>query len=329
MSHHVDERIIGDVALNIFAVKISEELAAITARLDKLETVVAGNDRTFREIISDGAEFADRLDAFELRFPATVRSATATLAALTSRLDKLEHAVELVKAVADGHRVTLYALEPDVNKMVVQMFELAKQDLALVACLGELKRETAEWIDGLQGEDARQAARLDKLETADLHWEDLVDAHLNRLTEQVEHEWRARQLADDAQSAYIGALGDESRALELRVLNQGMQLGDRLGALEQAARDQARNSNASAIAFNDRLDAFELRFPATVRSATAALGALEAELNGLRDIISATLNRLAEIEKPSRVVLTSDGEWVQGNGLLPSDVLDGSRGGGE
>jgi len=37
----------------------------------------------------------------------------------------------------------------------------------------------------------------------------------------------------------------------------------------------------------------------------------------------------AEIEKPSRVVLTPDGEWVQGNGLLPSDVFDGDMKGDE
>ena len=88
-------------------------------------------------------------------------------------------------------------------------------------------------------------------------------------------------------------------------------LAGRLDALEQAAKDQARNSNASAIAFNDRLNTWNT------------------ELNGLRDIISATLNRLAEIEKPPRVVLTPDGECVQDNGLLPAGAFDGDMKGGE
>jgi len=99
--------------------------------------------------------------------------------------------------------------------------EMAEQEItawaankALAARLGALKKETAEWIDELQGEDARQAARLD--------------------------------------------------------------------ALEQAAKDQARNSNASAIAFNARLKALERWLSLGVRP----------------------------------------GEWVQGNELLAADAYD-------
>ena len=101
MPHHVDERIIGDVALNIFAVKISEELAAITARLDKLETVVAGNDRTFREIIEGNATLAARLNKLEKWVNQYVRVEVARHEAyedLASRLDaQQEDIIELYK----------------------------------------------------------------------------------------------------------------------------------------------------------------------------------------------------------------------------------------
>lgn len=44
---------------------IIKEIFALDERLDRLETVVAGNERTFREIIADNAELARRLDALE------------------------------------------------------------------------------------------------------------------------------------------------------------------------------------------------------------------------------------------------------------------------
>ena len=112
------------------------------------------------------------------------------------------------------------------------------------------------------------------------------------------------------------------------IISDNAKLADRLNTQTQCMEQYARIEEERLVAYQElaaRLDALPLRV-SLLRDNYAAL---ETELNGLRDIISATLNRLAEIEKPSRVVLTPDGEWVQGNGLLPSDVLDGSRGGGE
>lgn len=51
----------------------------------------------------------------------------------------------------------------------------------------------------------------------------------------------------------LDALTDQVVTVMSLVVEGDLTLGERLGALEQAAKDQARNSNASAIALSDRL----------------------------------------------------------------------------
>ena len=214
------------------------------------------------------------------------------IAALAARLDDLESIMVNVVVDESDHQVRLHKLET-VGATNDRIFaELLGDSAEFAARLDALSLRVSLSRDNYDAllENQRQfMARLDKLETADLHWEDLVDA--------------------------------------------------RLDALEQAVIDQARNSNASAIAAKDERAALATRIEFLGESrdrqndnSTALVcrvNALEAELNGLRDIISATLNRLAELENPPLLGPARTGEWVRGNGLLPSDVLDGSRGGGE
>ena len=63
-----------------------EEIAALVAHLDALETAAAGNDRTFREVISDNAELAARR---RLRRGLHLRSGRRAIARARSRVSKV------------------------------------------------------------------------------------------------------------------------------------------------------------------------------------------------------------------------------------------------
>ena len=80
------------------------------------------------------------------------------------------------------------------------------------------------------------AARIEFLEAARNRQNDTSAA----LTARIAVLERAHNQA--ARAGRLDALEDDSRALELRVLNQGMQLGDRLDALEQRLAKLERDS---------------------------------------------------------------------------------------
>jgi len=200
-------------------------------------------------------------------------------AAFAARLDKLDGLmVHLHRDHHEGVVARIEALERHIERVYNDM---AFQDSRLNA----LKGETAEWIDGLQGEDTRQAARLDELELSEIgtnrtlriHIEDIADLarRLDRQGRRIKHleEGKMRRLlqVDDRLKAlerhiervYNDMAFQDSRLdkLNKRITRESNMLGrdltalaERVAQLEQAAKDQARNSNASAIAFNGRLD---------------------------------------------------------------------------
>jgi len=55
-------------------------------------------------------------------------------------------------------------MKANMDTTVARVLKLEQENASLAAQLEELKSETAEWIDGLQDEDMRRAARLDVLE---------------------------------------------------------------------------------------------------------------------------------------------------------------------
>jgi len=106
------------------------------------------------------------------------------------------------------------------------------------------------------GDESKHQVRLDKVEIEvagnDRTFAEIISDgaefadRLGVLEERLEHERRARQLADDGNSAYIGVLEQRHGGLVSLV----SELTTRLNALEQVAKDQARNENVHQVRFN-------------------------------------------------------------------------------
>ena len=109
-------------------------LADLAARLYKLETLVAGNDRTFAELVSDGAELARRL--------ATLETANLNWEDLVdARLDALEGTRQAVETIA----LAMYTAGRERNDLA-QRLELLERHAA------ELARQPREWVRGGHGQ---------------------------------------------------------------------------------------------------------------------------------------------------------------------------------
>jgi len=155
----------------------------------------------------------------------------------------------------------------------------ADERAALAARLKALKEETAEWIDELQGEDARQAARLDALERD----RKAFAVRINKVEANFE-------MCEKG----IDALEDGNLGLELRMLNQGMQLSDRLHALAQRA--EALEADISVL--NSRLNLTRVER----NMMTRRVGKLEKWVDGTDLVTSERFctmtERVAALEKP-------------------------------
>jgi len=138
-------------------------------------------------------EAGDRLDKLQL-----ARDTNAPIFALLDGFDELKAGLDKLEGKVNQRTVYLgqqAALKRDrLNALDSTTEHNASGGLALAAGLKALTKETAEWIDELQAEDARDAARLDELEEhgkrAGTHLDRCIDL-LDRLAENVET-WMGR-----------------------------------------------------------------------------------------------------------------------------------------
>ena len=108
----------------------------------------------------------------------------------------------------------------------------SKRCHTLEACLDELERH----VENLYNDKALLASRIERLEELQKrtgeHLADAAQKH-DALEQQVEHEWRARQMADDGNSACTGALEQRHEGLVLFV----SELATRLDTLEAELKE--------------------------------------------------------------------------------------------
>ena len=72
----------------------AEDITELACRLETLVVEQAGNDRTFRELISDNAELALRVDKLEGELVEAALELARHIRRLSERIEKLEKRVE-------------------------------------------------------------------------------------------------------------------------------------------------------------------------------------------------------------------------------------------